>query len=158
MSGGQWRGSTREQCRDALREQAREAPGPGLVAYLGNERAGWCAVEPRANYERLRSSRVPRASPDSDFEDTSIWAITCLVVRVGFRRRGIARVLVRAAIEHARANGATVVEAYPVDTDERPDASAAELYHGTVSLFRAAGLEVAATPLPGRALMRLRVG
>lgn len=157
LTGGTWRGATRDQCRDALHEQAQHRPGPGLIAYLDGEPAGWCAVEPRANYERLRSSRISKASVHPDFADPSIWAITCLVVRVGFRKRGIARALAGAAVEHARANGARVVEAYPVDTAERPGMSSAELYHGTVSLFLAAGLEVAARPLPGRAVMRLAV-
>lgn len=153
LTGGEWRGATVEQCRDALQDQARKSPGPGLVAYLDGEPAGWCGVEPRAEHVRLRASRVPRATAEADFEDASVWAITCFVVRVGFRKRGIARALVEAAVEHARANGARLVEAYPVDTGEVAGRSSAELYHGTVSLFRAAGLEVDARPLRGRAVM-----
>ncbi len=156
LAGDAWRGSTREECRESLREQVQVRPGPGLLAYLGSEPVGWCAVEPRPGYERLRNALVSRGSPEP-FEDDSVWVIPCLVVRPGYRKRGIGRALVAAAVAHAGEHGARVIEAYPVDPDERPQVSAAELYHGTVSVFQDAGLEVAARPLPGRALMRLTV-
>ena len=38
---------------------------------------------------------------------------------------------------------------------EKPKASAATLYHGSVSLFEQTGFTVQARPTPGRALMRL---
>ena len=50
---------------ERLREQthcgdARAKTTTGLVAYLDGEPVGWCAVEPRANYEGLlRVYRVP---------------------------------------------------------------------------------------------------
>ena len=85
-----------------------------------------------------------------------MWSVTCFVVRVGFRRRGIASALLRAAIEHAAASGARVLEAYPVDTAERK-ASSAELYHGVLSTFVGSGFEVVSRPQPGRAVVRLEV-
>jgi hypothetical protein len=66
----------------------------GLVAYLDGEPVGWCAVEPRTAYPRLLlKTRVPWASRAEDKTDDSVWAVTCFVTRVGFRRRGISRAL-----------------------------------------------------------------
>ncbi len=85
----------------------------GLVAYLDGEPVGWCAVEPRTAYPRLlRSTRVPWAGRAEDKTDDGVWAVTCFVTRTGFRRRGICRALVGAAVDFARQRGARVLEVY----------------------------------------------
>ncbi|HJY69953.1 MAG TPA: GNAT family N-acetyltransferase, partial [Streptosporangiaceae bacterium] len=79
----------------------------GLVAYLDGEPVGWCAVEPRIAYIGLvRGGRVAWTGRSEDRTDDSVWAVTCFVTRAGFRRRGISRALVRAAVEFARGHGA----------------------------------------------------
>ena len=75
----------------------------GLVAYLDGEPVGWCAVEPRTAYPGLlRVYRVPWEGRAEDKTDESVWAVTCVFTRAGYRRRGISRALVRAAVEFAR--------------------------------------------------------
>ncbi|BDZ46798.1 GNAT family N-acetyltransferase [Naasia aerilata] len=154
LTNAQWDARTRDDRRDLLCEQARVAPGPGLVAYRDGEPAGWVAVEPRVVYPRLRRARVT-AELRPEFDDPTVWAITCFVVPVGHRNQGVAGALASAAVEHARAHGAASVEGYPVDTDENPRLSAADRYHGTVRLFERAGLTVVSRPAPARAIMRL---
>ena len=51
-----------------------------------------------------------------------------------------------------------MVEGYPVDAAKRPKAGAPDLYHGTLRLFLDAGFEVVSDAVPGRAVVRLRVG
>ena len=72
----------------------------------------------------------------------------------------MAGALLAAAVEHAAAHGATVVEGYPVDPAQRPKAGPADLYHGTLGLFLAAGFTVVSGTVvsgavPGRAVVRL---
>jgi hypothetical protein len=69
----------------------------------------------------------------------------------------VAAALLQAAVEHARRNGATVVEGYPVDPSQRPKAGAADLYHGTLNLFLRAGFRVVSAAVPGRAVVRLKL-
>jgi GNAT superfamily N-acetyltransferase len=119
---------------------ARRA-GPGVLAYLGSdsegwEPVGWAAVEPRPAYPRVLSGRVIPGSAETDHDDAGVWAVTCFVVRVGCRRRGVASALLRGAVDQARRGGARVVEAYPVDTGGQK-VSSAELYHGPLSAFEA---------------------
>lgn len=138
-----------------LREQTEgDGPPPGLLAYLDGEPVGWCAVEPRRNYPRILGSKVVASDGNQD-DDDSVWAVSCLVVRVGSRRRGVGSALVRAAVGWAHDHGARLLEGYPVDPAARSKPSAADLYHGTVSQFEAAGFSVVARPTPARALMRL---
>ena len=39
-------------------------------------------------YPKLRTSRVPWSGRDEDKDDDGIWAVTCLVVRKGYRGSG----------------------------------------------------------------------
>lgn len=149
-----------DELRERMREQSGQRPSPGVLAYLGDEPVGWCAVAPRAEYPLLTNSRIANAA-DSDAVAAparGIWAVTCFVVRVGFRKRGVAGALVRAATDFAIDNGARRIDAFPVDPAARASVSASELYHGTVSLFASAGFEVVARPTRTRAVMRLETG
>ena len=125
----------------------------GLVAYLDGEPVGWCAVEPRSEYEGLRRTfRVPWEGRNEDKADDTVWAVTCLFTRAGFRRRGISRVLARAAVEFARERGARAIEAYPMMTK---NALLEELHPGTQATFAAAGFTEVSRPTLRRAVVRI---
>jgi GNAT superfamily N-acetyltransferase len=124
----------------------------GLVAYVDGEPVGWCAVEPRPEYEGLlRVFRVPWEGRDEDKSDDSVWAVTCLFVRAGFRKGGVSRALAGAAVEFARERGARAIEAYPIVTK---NVIAEELHVGTPSVFADAGLVEVSRPTPRRLVMR----
>ena len=93
----------REERRDRLLEQTRcgdpsAAATSGVVAYLDDEPVGWCALEPRPAYFGLaRVYRVPWEGRNEDKADESVWSVTCVLVRAGFRGRGIAYALAAGA-------------------------------------------------------------
>jgi GNAT superfamily N-acetyltransferase len=125
----------------------------GVVAYLDGEPVGWCAVEPRTAYEGLvRNNRVPWTDRDEDKSDDSVWAVTCLLTRAGFRKRGISRALASAAVDFARERGARAIEGYPITTK---DVIQEELHVGTVSVFADAGFAEVSHPTPRRVVMRI---
>ena len=126
----------------------------GLVAYLDEEPVGWCAVEPRPAYSGLvRNNRVPWVGRAEDKTDDSVWAVTCLFTRAGFRKRGVGRALVRAATDFARDRGARAVEGYPMTTTA--NALVEELHVGTIGMFADAGYVEISRPTPRRAVMRV---
>jgi len=125
----------------------------GLVAYLDDEPVGWCAVEPRTAYIGLvRGGRVAWTGRSENRTDDSVWAVTCFITRAGFRRRGIASELARAAVEFARDRGALAIEGYPMTTR---NVVADELHVGTESMFAAAGFTEVSRPSPRRVVMRI---
>jgi GNAT superfamily N-acetyltransferase len=141
------------QRRAALQQQFAEPVPPGVLAYDdAGTPAGWCAIAPRADYQRLRT--YPMAvTQDAD----GLWAVTCFVVRVGYRRKGLAEFLLDGAIDLARRHGARTIEAYPVDTSIRK-AMAYELRHGPLSVFLRAGFhQVGDRPAPARPVVRRAV-
>jgi GNAT superfamily N-acetyltransferase len=125
----------------------------GLVAYLDGDPVGWCAVEPRPAYAGLvRVFRVPWEGRAEDKSDASVWAITCLFVRAGSRKRGVSRALASAAVDHARSRGARAIEAYPITTKQ---VIGEELHVGTPDTFLDAGLVEVSRPTLRRLVMRL---
>jgi GNAT superfamily N-acetyltransferase len=131
----------------------------GLVAYLGDEPVGWCAVEPRSAYSRLRrDSRVPWVGRAEDKTDASVWAATCFVTRARFRRRGVSRALARAAVDFARARGARAVEGYPMLTEPGQEITWGELHVGSRSIFAAAGFAEVSRPTRRRVVMLIDFG
>jgi GNAT superfamily N-acetyltransferase len=150
LRGQEWRSATREGNREALRAQVcDEALPPGVLAYDRGDPVGWCAVAPMSAYARVLAARHVDTSVDG------VWSVTCFVVRVGHRRKGISGALLAGAVELARSKGAAVVDGYPVDPSARASVSSAELYHGTLSMFEQAGFTAVARPSPGRVVMRL---
>lgn len=127
----------------------------GLIAYLDEEPAGWCAVEPRTAYPRLVRMRVPWTDRDEDKTDASVWAVTCFVTRVGFRRRGVSRVLARAAVDFARERGARALEGYPIVVQPGQEFTWGELFVGSRSVFADAGFAEVSRPTLRRAVMRI---
>jgi GNAT superfamily N-acetyltransferase len=127
----------------------------GLVARLGDEPVGWCAVEPRPAYDGLvrNSSRAAWVGRDEDRSDPSVWAVTCVFTRAGYRRRGISRALVLAAVDVARRGGARALEGYPMTTTS--GAILEELHVGTLSTFLDAGFTEVLRPSLRRAVVRI---
>jgi GNAT superfamily N-acetyltransferase len=141
--------------RRALERTVRSGRVPGLLAYEGGAPVGWVAVEPREAYPRLARSRILARA-----DDAPVWSITCFFVARERRSRGLTRVLIEAAARHARASGASLLEAYPVEP--RRGLADASVYTGAASTFRALGFhEVArrsaARPIVRRALWTLRL-
>jgi GNAT superfamily N-acetyltransferase len=65
----------------------------------------------------VRLGRTPWTGRAEDKTDGSVWAATCFVTGPGFRRRGVSRVLARAAVDFARERGARALEGYPMITE-----------------------------------------
>jgi GNAT superfamily N-acetyltransferase len=159
--GESWASVGRDALAFRLRQQTdcghpRARTTSGLVAYRGGEPVGWCAVEPRTGYPRLLlKTRVPWDGRAEDKADDSVWAVTCVLVRAGHRRRGVSRALVRAAVDHARARGARALEGYPMITTPGEEIMPAEVHVGTRSVFADAGFTEVAHPTKRRVVMRI---
>jgi GNAT superfamily N-acetyltransferase len=138
--------------RRAMRSLVRDDRVPGMLAYSDGQPVGWVSVAPRREFPRIE--RSPTLKP---VDDRPVWSVVCFFIDKGHRRSGVARALLRAAVNRAAENGARLVEAYPVDPRER-DYPDAEAYTGVVPLFEAAGFREVARrgkrPIHRRAVRR----
>ncbi len=140
-----------EQNRKALKKIVDSGKVPGIIAYLGTEPVGWCAVAPRKEYPTLEKSRVLKK-----VDDKPVWSVVCFFVARKFRHTGITRKLLEYAIQYVRQNGGTIMEGYPKDTlgKASPDPF---VFTGIASSFRRVGFAEVARRSDTRPIMRYQI-
>jgi len=147
-AGGCWCMSYRDSRLNNLErplymaDECSREPGPGVLAYVDGEVAGWCSIAPRSSYRRLMNSRTIPFLDDGPVPAADAWVAVCFVIRPKFRKQGLMNVLLEGAVEHARAHGARVVEGYPIESAGKVDVISG--YVGTTRLFERAGFVRAA--------------
>lgn len=124
--------------RAAMRALVESGHVPGLLAMAGGMAVGWMALGPREGFPVL--DQFPEFAT-ADPPGGALWACPCFYVHVGYRNRGVMTGLIGAALDYAREQGATAVEAYPVEPDAPtvPDGCA---FGGLLPGFLAAGFEI----------------
>lgn len=128
-------------------------PPPGLIGYGGKggkTPMGWVSLGPRTDYAKL--ARSPVMKP---VDDQPVWSIICFVVPAEYRGQGVAQALLDGAVKYARQQGATLVEAYPVDKPGR--AHDEFMWFGAKGMFDKAEFEEVARRKPQRPVVRLRL-
>jgi len=146
--GGAYSRRPREENRLALKAIVEQGPPPGLLAFAGDIAVGWCQLTPRADLPHLDEKRASAA-----VDAAPVWSISCFYVRAGWRRKGVTSALIDAAATRAKAGGASILEAYPVDPIK--PTGAGNLYTGLASTFRRHGFAEVARRSPTRPIMRM---
>ena len=147
----EWEAAGRAGRKDLFRAAVDRGPPPGVLTYADGGAIGWCAVEPREAYPVIQRSRV-RAPVD----DRPALAITCFYLAPRWRRKGLMRPLIGAALDLARARGATLVEAYPLDPP--PGARPSGAFTGIARAFRDQGFVEVARRSATRPILRRELG
>lgn len=106
---------------------------PGILAYAGVQPVGWCALAPRQVYPALERSRILKR-----VDNQPVWSVTCFFVAKPYRRRGLTVLLLDAAVEYARSQGAAILEGYPEEPGE-DNQPAPFVFTGLASAFKKAG-------------------
>jgi GNAT superfamily N-acetyltransferase len=136
-----------ESNKRALQTLVRRGVVPGLLGYENGRPIGWISLGPREDYARL--ARSPVMKP---VDDKSVWSIVCFFVDSKARDRGVAEALLDGAMRWARAQGVTLLEAYPCDkrTKNRDGPS----WFGAKQMFDRAGFVEVARRTPTRPVVR----
>jgi GNAT superfamily N-acetyltransferase len=127
--------------RQMMRRIAAGVP-VGLIGYLDDQPTAWVSIAPRDTYRDL-------GGPPA-LEGEVVWSLVCFFVPRALRGGGMIHRLIRAAAEHARDKGATLVEAYPVD-----EAAPSYRFMGFVPVFADAGFTEVGMAGSRRHIMRL---
>jgi GNAT superfamily N-acetyltransferase len=152
LTGREFEAGQGEGNRTGLRALVDGGRIPGLLAYQEGEPVGWVSVAPRSEFGRIERSPVTRP-----IDDQPAWSVVCFYIDRHHRHSGVGTALLEAAVDHAAAHGARLVEGYPKDPrrDQIPDIYA---WQGIASMFRAAGFDEVARRKEGRPIMRKKVG
>jgi predicted GNAT family acetyltransferase len=116
----------------------------GILGYHRGTAIAWCSIAPRSTYR-------PLGGMETESGET-VWSLACFFIKREFRGQGLVDKVLRAAVEHAARNGATVVEAYPVDAD-----SPSYRFMGFLETFSEAGFQEVGRAGKRRHVMRLPV-
>ena len=120
----------------------------GIIVYSNNKPVGWCQYGPREEAPAIDRGRFYRKLDLKN--DGRLWRISCFFVDKDFRKRGVAAVALRAAIDSIGRKGGGTVEAYPRTSKHGGSVS---LWFGTADMFQREGFKPVA-PLGGSVLMR----
>ncbi len=125
---------TPEQRRALKEARVRNGRAHAALVYDDGRCVGWCQFGPTDELPRIKSLRSYRTGLDQ----LPDWRITCFFVARSHRRRGVADVALRAAMDEIARQGGGVVESYPEDTAGR-SVSGSFLHNATVAMFERHG-------------------
>lgn len=136
-----------ERNRREKKALVKQGRSHGILVYAQGEPVGWCQYG--------LSQELPRIDNDPKYRklvsgnDKARWRIACFVVHKKFRRRGVARTALKAALAAIRDQGGGLVDAYPIKRW-----GAYQKYRGTVSMFEKEGFQIIAPLGKSNVLMR----
>lgn len=141
-----------DNARQLQKSLVQDGLKPGILAYEGEKPVGWVAIEPRAAYPRLASSRVLKP-----VDSAEVWSVTCFFTARSHRRRGVTVALLGEAIRYVASQGGKIIEGYPVIPKESkaPDVF---VFTGLPAAFEKAGFVEVARFSPTRPIYRYYVG
>ena len=124
-----------EKGRPLKERLVREGKAHAALVFDGDDAVAWCQygspdelpnIHHRKEYEATRTDELPH------------YRLTCIFVDRDYRRRGVAGVALRGALDLIAKAGGGVVEGYPQDTQGKK-VSSTFLYNATRSLYEQTG-------------------
>lgn len=125
----EWKTRTGSQNRAEAMEQINNGKMKGYLAFDGDKCIGWCNANDVRRYVRLENQIK------SIIKEKKVGCTICYVIHPDYRKQGIARLLLKRAIEDFIVQGYDAVLAMPVDVKEDPEL----LYRGTLNMYNEYG-------------------
>lgn len=128
---------TGDSAKAALQQDLITGEAFGLLAMVDNVPAGWCAVDPVKT--QVGHDYYPQSK---QCESSSAWMIHCLYIDPNHRGAGLSKALINAAVDLAKAEGASELLAFPIPEDSvgKFPKDVAE-FSGRFSTFKKFGFE-----------------
>ncbi len=128
-----WEKSTKEGNREGAKQLILAGAMHGYLAYADGQPVGWCNANDKSSYRRLLDDKELW-----DSEGNKVGAIVCFIIAPDQRKKGIARQLLQGVCSGFESQGYDYAEAYP----RKGELSAAEQYHGPLSLYLEEGFSI----------------
>ncbi len=125
----------------------------GLLAYDGKKAVAWCSYGPRENYSRINNMKAYGRN-----DTYGIWCINCFFIDKNYRRQGLARQMLDAAVKFITKREVKTIEAYPTPlTKAGKKLPAAFSFSGPLKMFEDAGFGIIQRDSHSRPLVRKTV-
>jgi GNAT superfamily N-acetyltransferase len=120
----EWTKITKDQNRNASKTLILSGDMQGFLAYLGGKPIGWCNANSKENYQNLLYKEKVNS-------EERIASIVCFLISFPYRKKGIAKLLLKYICRYFQKKNYDYIESYP-----RKNATAdAHNYHGTYSMY-----------------------
>ena len=130
-SGEQWQERTGDHNRLEAIDQIRIGKMKGYLAFDGDKCIGWCNANDASQYIRLKQDIK------HIIEGKKVGCVICFVIHKDYRKQGVARLLLKQAVEDFRKEGYDHVLALPVENLDNPE----KLYRGTLNMYKELGFK-----------------
>jgi GNAT superfamily N-acetyltransferase len=128
------KGHSAEGNRALKKRLVHEGKAHAALVFDGDVAVAWCEYGTPEDLPNI----YHRKEYEAELDRLPDYRITCFFVDRRYRRKGVAAVALRGALDLIAQAGGGVVEAYPQDTEGKK-ISASFLYNGTRTLFEDAG-------------------
>jgi len=141
------------RAREAFRNLVQKSKAHGVLAFAENEPVGWCSFGPRSHFPVLAQLNAYKRSDTKD-----VWSITCFFIHRNWRRKGLSRGLLNAALKIIRKRGVKIVEGYPATTTkDGRRLSASFAWTGPMKIYEEQGFKMVQATNPLKPLVRLEL-
>jgi len=139
--GADYHKRSRDLNKQAFHKIVNNGGVPGLLAFQDEIPIGWCQLTPKSSLNWLLKDNSIKSK-----DDENIWCISCFYIKPSYRKKGVTSALIEAAIKFARKANASLLEAYPRDSNNS--------FTGYLSTFFKAGFIEVGQCKHGRTLVR----
>ncbi|MBT2585018.1 GNAT family N-acetyltransferase [Arthrobacter sp. ISL-95] len=124
-------GHSVEGNREAKRQHVENRTVRQVLVYDDDICVGWCQFGRPVELPNIKNLRTYEKGDEGPPD----WRIGCVFTNPKHRETGVAAAAVAAALEHIASLGGGIVEAYPEQTEDRPEQRGAYLHTGPEALF-----------------------
>ncbi len=121
----QWSKRTGIENHNEAIEQINAGNMKGYLAFDQDKCIGWCNANDIKQYLRIEDDLKPYT------KNYKVGCIICFVIHPEYRKQGVARLLLKKAIEDFKSEGFDAVIAIPIENNNEPE----KLYRGTLNMY-----------------------
>ncbi|MFW9971186.1 MAG: GNAT family N-acetyltransferase [Candidatus Odinarchaeota archaeon] len=121
---------TAKENRQSSKDLILSGKMKGLIAFYEDKPIGWCNINSKENFAKI---------PYKEESDDKIASLICFIIAPLYRKKGIARKLLRYACSSFKDQGYDLIEVYP---RKGKDLSDAHSYRGPFSLYSSEGFSI----------------
>ncbi len=143
---------TAEGNRDLKQRLVTENRAHAALVFDGDAAVAWCQFGSPAELPNINHKKEYQAG----LAELPDYRLTCFFVDRGYRRKGVAGIALRGALDLIAQAGGGTVEAYPQDT-QGSKVTASFLYSATRSLFEQAGFSYDRPKGKNHCVMRITI-
>lgn len=130
-SRDEWQQRSGATNRQEAIENIKSGNMKGYLAFDDNKCIGWCNANNVNEYLRLKDDL------EALIKDKKTGCVICFVIHPEYRGQGVARQLLKQAIEDFKAQGYEAVIALPIENRNEPQ----KLYRGTLNMYKENGFK-----------------